>query len=348
MLLTFQDSFTLYPGDNEYDDNEYTNNNDDNNYYQDYRDGTGDGIEAYEDEETSKYVTSGSSGIVFDHVDFVLLRLKHISMRVTSNITEILALQWEEFEINVHYKVGWDAALKMFNNGQKDLIFSNTSSDSIARRVHEAYHIALIAYTLDGNHSLYAQFNRDTLAVCSGPDIDSYPWKSYFKLLQIAIETLGTKEARWTYNKRFLYRGAKQDFVLKENQTLAFQHFVSTSATLLSAEYFAGKTLFEFHGFYDGAAMAVWDHAYFPGEQEVLFSPLQAFRVDSIHVGRHYTRYVLVKHEISVPCDDKENEIAPTTDADSLHAVHGNSVRVGAGTLALLVAFMHCVVCFKY
>ncbi|ODM91150.1 NAD(P)(+)--arginine ADP-ribosyltransferase 2 [Orchesella cincta] len=278
--------------------------------------------------EDDKFIETENNGIISEHTDFVLLRLKHISMRTTSNITELLALQEEEFETNQDYKYGWARAVEIFNETKREKIFANTSPDSIVRKVPEEYHIAVVAYTLS---ALYSQFNRDTREVCSGTDIDQYTWKSYFKILQLAIETLG-REERWRDNNRFLYRGASIEYVLKEDQVIAFQHFISTSAALTTAENFAGKSLFEFEGFYNGTAMAVWDHSYYEHEKEVLFSPLQVFRVDSIHVGTHYTRYVLVKHETPAPCEQlttaRTNEDHKINSLVSSSVVHGNSVLI--------------------
>ncbi|CAL8069589.1 unnamed protein product [Orchesella dallaii] len=271
--------------------------------------------------------------VVTEHIDFVLLRLKHISMRTSSNITELLELQQKEFEENLSYKYGWENAESYFNSTIRDELYNISSNDSIVRQVPEEYHIAIIAYT----GSTYVPFNQATREVCSGNDIDDYQWKSYFKLLQLAVETLGTQEEKWRDNRRFLYRGAKLEFILEEGQVIAFQHFVSTSVALRVAEGFAGESLFEFQGLYNGTAMAVWDHSYYVTEQEYLFSPLQTFRVDSIHVGRHYTRYVLVKNEQQVISNLQTNishvrgNLRITSNSNSFHAqswcrCHLNSV----------------------
>ncbi|CAL8069587.1 unnamed protein product [Orchesella dallaii] len=245
-----------------------------------------------EDEEEDKFIETKEQGIISEHIDFVLLRLKHISMKTSSNITEILELQQKEFEENLSYKYGWENAESYYNSTKRDELYNISSNDSIFQ-VPKEYHIAIIAYT----GATYIPFNKATREVCSGNDIDGYQWKSYFKLLQLAVETLGTQEEKWRDNRRFLYRGVYATYHLEEGQVVAFQHFVSTSAALKVAENFAGKSLFEFQGLYNGTAMAVWDHSYEDNEQEYLFSPLQTFRVDSIHVGKHYTRYVLVKNE---------------------------------------------------
>ncbi|CAL8069579.1 unnamed protein product [Orchesella dallaii] len=240
--------------------------------------------------------------VITEHIDFVLLRLKHISMRSSSNITELLELQQEEFEINLNYKYGWGNATEKFNSTLRERIYSILSNDSIVRQVPEEYHIAIIAYT----GSMYEQFNTDTKEVCSGKDIDGYKWKSFFKLLQLAIETLGTHEEKWRDSHKFIYRGVPIKFVLKEGQVIAFQQFVSATASLKEAQRSSSrKALFEFQGLYNGTAMSVWDHWNLTSKKEYLFSPLQTFRVDSIHFGYYYTRYVLVKHEMPVLCDLK-------------------------------------------
>lgn len=300
---------------------------DDDYFYEEYeqiRNTTGE----YDDEEEDKFVESGNSGIVLDHVDFVLLRLKHISARVSSNITDILALQKKEFKVNSAYKKGWDWATRIFNSSKRAVIFKNTTKYSIVRQVPVEYHIAIILYTSE-DPNVYREFNKDTREICSGNHIDDYKWKSYFKLLQLAVETLGSREARWVDQKRFLYRGASIKYSLKEGQILAFQHFISTSAALTTAELFAGKTLFEFQGFYNGTAMAVWDHSVVEGEYEVLFSPTQIFEVDSIHVGHHYTRVVLVKHEQPLPCDKKSEMTEDNADLDKTNAL----ARAGSGMI---------------
>lgn len=316
------------------DDSDYT--------YEDYDNATA------ADEEDNKFIESGDDGIVFDHVEFVLLRLKHISKRTSSNITEILALQQEEFKVNKAYEEGWNAAVAYFNDSKRAKIYNGTSRHSIVRKVPVEYHIALISYTL-GEPAMYAEFNKDTREICSGNHIDNFKWKSYFKLLQLAVETLGSQEARWMDNRRFLYRGASKKFAVKEGQVLAFQHFISTSSALTSAENFAGASLFEFQGLYNGTAMAIWDHSYYEHEEEVLFSPLQVFQVDSIHIGNHYTRYVLVKHEMEKPCndlpksrgvynDEDENEADRLEDINALRAKSGgSSIRENS---VMFVAFL--------
>ncbi|CAL8069577.1 unnamed protein product [Orchesella dallaii] len=328
-----------------------TENDKYDNYYDDSDDYTytddatteSDDTEPMSVEEDDKFIETENNGIVSEHVDFVLLRLKHISMRTTSNITELLALQEEEFQINQQYKLGWLRAAEIFNASKRDKIFGNTSADSIVRTVPEEYHIAVVGYTLN---SLYSEFNKDTREVCSGTDIDNYSWKSYFKLLQLAIETLGSQEERWRDSKRFLYRGASHEYVLNEDQVVAFQHFVSTSAALTTAENFAGKTLFEFEGYYNGTAMAVWDHSYYEFEREVLFSPLQVFRVDSIHVGSHYTRYVLVKHQETPTSTPSAQQTSRVSNEDlttnSLHAISSGIVH---GKSFMMVMFlMSCII----
>lgn len=262
--------------------------------------------------EKDTFVESSSAGIIFDHVDFVLFRLKHISMRTSSNISEILAVQEKEFEINTHYKQGWTTAVKLFYDSKREKIFNNTTPDSITQTVPEEYHIAIIAYTLD-KPSMYYEFNKDTREVCSGTDIDMYEWKSYFKLLQLAIQSLGSQEDRWSDKKRFVYRGEIHEYNLKEGQILAFQYFISTSVALITAEAFSRETLFEFQGLYNGTAMEIGTHSIFENEKETLFSPMQVFRVDSIHVGSYYTRYVLVKHTLTPSNNDETTTSTSTT-----------------------------------
>ncbi|ODM91152.1 NAD(P)(+)--arginine ADP-ribosyltransferase 2 [Orchesella cincta] len=284
------------------------------------RDAENDIANSIEDsEEISDEEDSVAEGIVLDHVDFVLLRLKHIASKTSSNITEILAVQKEEFKENLLYETGWETAIDLFDEYIKPQIFNNTSPDSIVRQVPEEYHIALVAYTIS-SPPMYWGFNKDTREVCSGNDIGNYKWLSFFKILQLAVETLGTQVDKWVDRNRFLYRGSGIAFDLEEGQILAFQQFSSTSVSLKMAEFFAEaetennatsssyRTVFEYQGFYNGTAVALWDHSYYPGEQEVLFSPLQVFRVDSVHVGNHYRRYVLVHHEESSR-RDYENEV---------------------------------------
>ncbi|CAL8069585.1 unnamed protein product [Orchesella dallaii] len=291
-----------------------------------------------EDEQEDKFIETKEQGIISEHIDFVLLRLKHISMKASSNITELLEIQQKEFEENLSYKYGWERAESSFNSYKRDELYNISSPDSIVRQVPEEYHIAIIAYT----GSMYSSFNKATREVCSGKDIDGYKWMSYFKLLQLAIESLGTQEEKWRDNQRFLYRGASPEYVLKEGQVIAFQHFVSTSVALRVAENFAEKSLFEFQGLYNGTAMAVWDHSYFVTEKEYLFSPLQTFRVDSIHVGKHYTRYVLVKNERPVVISNLHTTISQIRGTVSMSR---NSFRAHSkGTLlvhsVLLLSFL--------
>ncbi|ODM91153.1 NAD(P)(+)--arginine ADP-ribosyltransferase 2 [Orchesella cincta] len=290
-------------------------------------------------EEEEKFIESKEDSIVTEHTDFVLLRLKHISMRTSSNLTELLELQQEEFEINENYKNAWESAANNFNSTKREMLYNTSAPDSIVRQVPDEYHIAIIAYT----GWLFGQFNRETREVCSGLDIDRYMWKSYFKFLQLAIETLGTEEERWRDNRRFLYRGATRKYDLKEGQVIAFQHFVSTSVALTIAENFSGrKTVFEFQGLYNGTAMAVWDHSYFVSEKEYLFSPLQVFEVDSVHVGNFYTRYVLVKHELPAPCD-KQTMISPINidiDGKSLLARSIGWVNAGSVFIVFLCVYV--------
>lgn len=224
-------------------------------------------------------------------------------MRTSSNISEILAVQKDEFERNIHYKQGWAIAVKVFYDYKREKLFNNTTPDSITQTVPEEYHIAIIAYTL--NEPLVYKFNNDTRKVCSGTDIDIYEWKSYFKLLQLAIQTLGSQEDRWNAKHRFLYSGAGPRYNVKEGQILTFQHFISTSATLIIAENLTNQTLFEFQGFFNGSAMTIRDHSYYEFEEETLFLPMQMFRVDSIHEGIYYTRYVLLKHTLPPPSNDQ-------------------------------------------
>ncbi|CAL8069593.1 unnamed protein product [Orchesella dallaii] len=255
-------------------------------------------------EEENDTIDSVAEAIVLDHIEFVLLRLKHIASKISSNITEILTVQKEEFQQNELYENGWKVAVeKFYVEGIKERVFNNTSPDSIVHKVPVEYHIALVAFTLS-SPPLHVGFNKDTRDICSGTDIGNYQWKSYFKLLHLAIETLGTQVDKWVDRNRFLYRGSNLAFHLEEGQILAFQQFSSSSVSLGVAEIFAEngnatnfRTIFEYQGFYNGTAVALWDHSDYPWEMEVLFTPIQAFQVDSVHVGIHYTRYVLIKHE---------------------------------------------------
>ncbi|CAL8069591.1 unnamed protein product [Orchesella dallaii] len=244
--------------------------------------------------------------ITFEDAEFVLLRLKHISDQTTSNITQLLELQKKEFKVNKHYASGWNHSEFVFNSTKRDELYKIGGDDSIVQKVPEEYHIAIIAYT----DFISRQFNKDTREVCSGTDVENYKWKSYFKLLQLAIETLGTEVERWRDNSQTLYRGVSLGFELKEDQVVTFQHFISTSTSLEVAEEYAnGSSVFEFHGIYDGMAMAVSDHSMNEYEKEYLLSPLQAFRVEKVEAGdkdnRTYSRYVMVQYELQVekgPC----------------------------------------------
>ncbi|CAL8069583.1 unnamed protein product [Orchesella dallaii] len=332
------DNQNVTTGDSDEDEDEYE--------YDEYEDEEEDEGEE-EEEDEDKFIETKKKGIISEHIDFILLRMKHISLRTSSNIRELLELQQKEFEENYSYKAGWERAALSFNSSKREELYNTSSPDSIVRQVPEEYHIAIIAYT----GSMYSSFNKATREVCSGKDIDGYKWISYFKLLQLAVETLGTQEEKWRDNQRFLYRGASPEYVLKEGQVIAFQHFVSTSVALKVAENFAGKSLFEFQGLYNGTAMAVWDHSFFVSEKEYLFSPLQTFQVDSIHVGKHYTRYVLVKNEQQV-ISNLQTSISPvkgglgiTSKSNPFHAhsrcgCHLNSV--------LLVPFLILCVIIGY
>lgn len=89
-------------------------------------------------------------------------------------------------------------------------------------------------------------------------------------------------------------------FYFQVGQILAFQQFVSTSTSLKVAENFAEQTLFEMEGPFRGTTMSIRHHSYYEGEEEVIFSPLQVYRVDSKHVGKHYVRYVLMAYEFKM------------------------------------------------
>jgi len=262
---------------------------------------TAEATEEDDDEIESKYI-SDPSDITIEHIDFVQLRLAHIAKKTTSNITELRLLQAKEFEKNEVYKTGWETAVGLFDDQKKKKIYKGFSTKSAVRTVPDEYHIALIAYTL-AFPSVYSDFNKKTREVCSGKDVDAYDYQSYFKLLLLAIEYLGA-EMKFKSANRFLYRGVSSKFALEVGQVLAFQHFQSTSSSLMIAEDFAGKTLFEIQGKFD-TAVSIRDHSRFQHEDEILFSPFQVYEVQSKHEGKYYTRYVLIAHELprSSVCD---------------------------------------------
>lgn len=53
-----------------------------------------------------------------------------------------------------------------------------------------------------------------------------------------------------------------------------------------------------------GTTMSIRHHSYFDHEEEVIFSPLQVYKVDSKHEGKYYTRYVLVAYEFRLDGDE--------------------------------------------
>lgn len=78
-------------------------------------------------------------------------------------------------------------------------------------------------------------------------------------------------------------------YIFQIGQILAFQQFVSTSTSLKVAEDFSEQTIFEMEGPFLGTTMSIRHHSYFPSEEEVIFSPFQVYKVDSKHIGTHYT-----------------------------------------------------------
>jgi len=111
----------------------------------------------------------------------------------SSNLTELLEIQQEEFSSNSIYQSGWERATEIFNSSTRYQLEQKYGNDSsIILDVPEEYHIALIAYTMQWP-ALYSDFNEQTRVLCSHQDIVSFKYKSYFKILELAIESLGTK-----------------------------------------------------------------------------------------------------------------------------------------------------------
>lgn len=132
--------------------------------------------------------------MVIEHTDFVTLRLLHILNQTSSNITQLLKLQEEEMKANTHYKEGWEYAKDVYKESKKDEIRQMYGKYPTIVQAPDSLHIALIAYS----GSMYYDFNSRTREICSGMDIDGYQYKSFFKLLYLATETLGPEIARIT------------------------------------------------------------------------------------------------------------------------------------------------------
>lgn len=153
--------------------------------------------ESVEEEERHKFVSTPEE-IILEHTDFVTLRLQHLLNQTTSNMTELRVLQQFEFNTNLtYYREGWEHATRMYNESKKSQIFAAFANSSVILNAPEEYHIALIAYS---GPYIYSDFNDKTRALCSGLDIDNYEYKSFFKLLELAIEHLGPEIERLTSN----------------------------------------------------------------------------------------------------------------------------------------------------
>lgn len=123
----------------------------------------------------------------------------------------------QEFELNEEYKEGWAAGAQLYNSSKRWDLFENVTQNSTTLLVPEEYHIALIAYTLQTPTAMYADFNKKTREVCSGKDVGDFHYKTYFKLLLLAIQALG-KETKFKSADRFLYRGVGSFFKLEVKQ----------------------------------------------------------------------------------------------------------------------------------
>jgi hypothetical protein len=234
-----------------------------------------------------------TDGTESEHIDYVLLRLHHLDRQIPSDIVNLRILLKNELESNPIYEQTWGNATEMFQQRKADLVHPGFEL------IPDEYHIALIAYTMSDTPAnmtpLYSDFNKKTRDLCRETENKNYPYKSLFKLLSLAIESL-SKDPQFQMDKPAYYRGASFQFALTEGQVIAFQSFTSTSIDMGKAiEYSRNVTFFEFQGPIPHS-IYVKHHSKFPEEEEVLVSPFVTYKVDKIILpGQNaYTQFNLV------------------------------------------------------
>jgi len=208
-----------------------------------------------------------------EHIDFAYLRLAHLIHDIPSDMKELRKLLQTELDGDASYRKGWEEGKEIFESRRADL------TESGKLDLPDEYHIALTTYSIsDAGNPFYSIFNTATRNVCSGLQVHGFPYKSFFQLLRLAIDALKTK-AKYQATAERLYRGLTIRYDIVEGQEVAFQQFTSVSVNKTVAEIYSGNvTLLEFTNV-KNIGVNMQHHSKFPGEEEILVSPLQVYKV---------------------------------------------------------------------
>lgn len=197
-----------------------------------------------------------------------------MDVSVPNELPKILEVQKKEFAEKTNYKKAWDAAVKILEKKRKSGALKKDNNP-------DEYHIALIAYTLE-SPNLYGDFNKQTRTLYTKFAIEKYPYKSFFKLLMLAVDNVKGKPET-IKDGTLLYRGCKgqvKDAAI--GKYILFQHYVSTSLKSSTAEAFGADVVFIISTVAKAKHIGLEAHSMMLDEQEVLFWPFEDYLITDI------------------------------------------------------------------
>jgi len=210
----------------------------------------------------------------------------------TDKIADLKTGVLKECERNKALNDTWKQAIKNYNNRK-----------SSHHGVPVEFHYALWTYTLDG---FYDEFNSVTRNLRRSHDVNSYPFKSYFKLLFLAIIEVKGNPYNVPRDMK-LYRGVsgKNGYLAVESGSRFFlQQFISTTTNRDVATKFANSggypILLVISGIVESGhtsrvmlnsrdapnVVGMSDHSKFP-EEEMLIWPAEGFTVKDVRKDRN-------------------------------------------------------------
>jgi hypothetical protein len=174
------------------------------------------------------------------------------------------------------FKAVWKGAIDYFN------LFRGKGYSGLDQADYpDEYHIALICYVLVG---FYDKFNKATWSLKDESETMFYPYKAYFKIMCLTIEQMPGTPYTFKPGQK-LFRGVGGEVHVTLNQTIAFQHFVSTSLNRDIAEGYSKtdkkRAVFIFDAVVPHSS-GLQHHPPTAKNEEVLISPFNAYKVVGI------------------------------------------------------------------